>query len=82
MITQRCLIFQFQGSYLVLDDIMDNSEFRRGQPCWYRHNNIGLAAINDGNLLELCVYELLRIHFRGKTCYFDLLETLMDVCIF
>uniref|UniRef100_A0ABD2XAK8 Farnesyl pyrophosphate synthase n=1 Tax=Trichogramma kaykai TaxID=54128 RepID=A0ABD2XAK8_9HYME len=68
----------FQASFLVLDDIMDHSQMRRGQPCWYRQNNIGLAGINDGNLLESCSYQLLRTHFRGQPCYVDLLETLME----
>lgn len=30
----------FQAYFLVLDDIMDGSITRRGQPCWYRKVNV------------------------------------------
>ncbi|CAG5101344.1 Similar to FDPS: Farnesyl pyrophosphate synthase (Gallus gallus) [Cotesia congregata] len=49
-----------QAFLLIEDDIMDHSVTRRGQPCWYLNNNIGLSAINDGILLEQTVYQLLR----------------------
>ncbi|XP_024938655.1 farnesyl pyrophosphate synthase isoform X2 [Cephus cinctus] len=65
----------FQAYLLIEDDIMDNSKIRRGQPCWYLVNNIGLSAINDGILLEQTVYHLLRTNFRDKLCYVDLMET-------
>lgn len=60
---------------------MDRSTIRRGQPCWYLNNNIGLAAINDGILLEQTVYQLLRTHFKNKKCYLDLMETFHDVSL-
>ncbi|KAE8388266.1 isoprenoid synthase domain-containing protein [Aspergillus alliaceus] len=34
----------FQAAYLIWDDIMDKSEYRRGKPCWYRQDGVGLAA--------------------------------------
>lgn len=70
---------QIQAFFLVLDDIQDRSLFRRNQPCWYRHNDIGLAAINDAILLESAIYFLIRKHFKGKECYIDILETFQSV---
>merc|ERR1719295_2377013 len=31
---------------------MDGSITRRGQPCWYKRSDIGLAAFNDSIILE------------------------------
>lgn len=70
---------QYQAFFLVEDDIMDRSKTRRGQPCWYLQNNIGLAAVNDGLLLEQSIYQLLRIHFKDKPCYLDILEAFHEV---
>lgn len=75
----------FQAHFLVEDDIMDHSTTRRGQPCWYLHNNIGLAAINDGLILEQAVYQLLRMHFKTDKSYVNLIEafqeTTMKTCM-
>ncbi|XP_020292649.1 farnesyl pyrophosphate synthase isoform X3 [Pseudomyrmex gracilis] len=67
-----------QAFFLVIDDIEDGSLYRRNQPCWYRHNDIGLAAINDGLMMENVVYYLIRKYFKGKEYYVDLLETFQD----
>ncbi|XP_011175275.1 farnesyl pyrophosphate synthase [Solenopsis invicta] len=70
-------------SYLIIiDDILDQSLFRRGQPCWYRHDDIGLMAINDALLLESIVYFLIRKHFKGKECYDNLVETFQQDIVF
>lgn len=65
---------QLQAFLLVIDDIQDRSQLRRNQPCWYLHNDIGLAAINDGLMLEQAIYQLLYAHFKEKECYIDLVE--------
>ncbi|XP_072249464.1 farnesyl pyrophosphate synthase-like [Leuresthes tenuis] len=63
-----------QGFFLVADDIMDGSVTRRGQPCWYKKDGIGLDAINDTLLLEASVYRLLSKHCRNQPFYIHLLE--------
>nr|XP_020462776.1 farnesyl pyrophosphate synthase isoform X1 [Monopterus albus] len=63
-----------QAFFLVADDIMDTSVTRRGQPCWYKRDGIGLDAINDSFLLEGSVYRLLRRHCRDQPYYVHLLE--------
>lgn len=68
-----------QAFLLMIDDIQDHSEMRRNQPCWYLYNDIGLTAINDALMLEMCIYQLLKKHFKTKECYLDLLEQFLSV---
>ncbi|XP_006881925.1 PREDICTED: farnesyl pyrophosphate synthase-like [Elephantulus edwardii] len=51
-LTVGCCVELLQAFFVVLDDIMDSSLTRRGQPCWYQKPGIGLDAINDAMLLE------------------------------
>ncbi|KAG8430886.1 hypothetical protein GDO86_019798 [Hymenochirus boettgeri] len=67
-----------QAFFLVADDIMDNSVTRRGQPCWYRKEGIGLEAVNDSFLLESSIYCILRRYCRGKPYYLNLLELFLE----
>ncbi|GFY99303.1 farnesyl diphosphate synthase 1 [Actinidia rufa] len=68
-----------QAYFLVLDDIMDNSQTRRGQPCWYRLPKIGMIAVNDGIVLRNHIPRILKKHFRGKPYYVDLLDLFNEV---
>ncbi|XP_050425247.1 farnesyl pyrophosphate synthase isoform X2 [Adelges cooleyi] len=70
-----------QAFLLVMDDIMDNAITRRGRPCWYRHNDIGLVAINDGILLEQGLYQIIKKYFRDKPYYCYILELFHDVTL-
>ncbi|CAJ0578387.1 unnamed protein product, partial [Mesorhabditis spiculigera] len=63
---QRLLVAQtavaiemLQAYFLVLDDIVDGSETRRGQPCWFRRPDVGITAINDALLLEVFMDEVI-----------------------
>ncbi|ORY93830.1 farnesyl pyrophosphate synthase [Syncephalastrum racemosum] len=68
------LVEFLQAFFLVSDDIMDSSITRRGQPCWYRKEGVGMVAINDAFLLESCVYLFLKKYFKGTDYYIDLVE--------
>ncbi|CAL8143177.1 unnamed protein product [Orchesella dallaii] len=68
-----------QAFFLVSDDIMDGSETRRGRPCWYKVDNLGLAAVNDAILLEATIYQILKKHFRNKSYYAKIMEVMHDV---
>lgn len=68
-----------QAFFLVADDVMDESESRRGQPCWYKLPKVKLIAINDSFLLESFVFQILRTHFGTEPFYPAMLELLLDV---
>lgn len=68
-----------QAFFLVSDDIMDSSITRRGKPCWYREEGVGMIAINDAFLLESTIYILLKKYFRSHPAYVDLLELMHEV---
>ncbi|CAH1785976.1 unnamed protein product [Owenia fusiformis] len=68
-----------QAFFLVADDIMDKSELRRGKPCWYKKESVGMNAVNDAFQLEMCVYDMLKRHFRDQPYYVDLLELFHEV---
>lgn len=67
-----------QAFFLVADDVMDDSQTRRGQPCWYKVKEVGLIAINDAFLLESFVFQILRQHFDGEL-YGHLVDLMIDV---
>jgi len=67
-----------QAFFLVEDDIMDGSITRRGRPCWYKNEKVGMIAINDGIILEACIYNILKRHFRDHASYVALLELFHD----
>lgn len=68
-----------QAFFLVSDDIMDSSITRRGQPCWYRQEGVGLIAINDAFLLEGSIYTILKKYFRTHPAYIDIVELFHDI---
>lgn len=63
-----------QAFFLVADDVMDKSITRRGKPCWYKKDGVGLIAINDAFYLENCVYVILKKHFKQEEYYTDVLD--------
>jgi farnesyl diphosphate synthase len=68
----------FQAAYLIWDDIMDSSEYRRGQPCWYRRDGVGLSAVNDAYLIKSSIMVLLRQYFSDHADYGQLMELFQE----
>ena len=68
-----------QTCHIIIDDILDNANMRRNQPTW--HVKVGLGAINDGLILETCIYKLIKKHFKSKNCYTDIVDILLKVSI-
>lgn len=68
-----------QANLLILDDITDGSTTRRGQPCWYLTEDIGLSAVNDALIIQESLYYVLKKHFSHLECYPKLMETFHDV---
>ncbi|KAJ7686678.1 farnesyl-diphosphate synthase [Mycena rosella] len=68
------LYVSLQAFFLVMDDVMDKSITRRGQPCYYRVPGVGTISVNDAVLLESAIYQLLKAHFREDAYYVDLME--------
>jgi len=56
-----------QAHFLVEDDIMDQSETRRGKPCWYKHPGVTTEmAINDGLILLAWCTIMIQHFFKGN----------------
>ncbi|KAI9183557.1 Farnesyl pyrophosphate synthetase [Blastocladiella emersonii ATCC 22665] len=68
-----------QACFLVADDIMDQSHTRRGKPCWYRVEGVGLNAVNDALILEGHIFRFVKKHFRAMPYYADLVDLLHEV---
>ncbi|KAH3887522.1 farnesyl pyrophosphate synthase-like [Dreissena polymorpha] len=72
-------IEMLQAFFLVADDIMDQSLTRRGKPCWFRKENVGLVAVNDAVYLESCIYQLLKCYIRDQPYYVNILELFHEI---
>lgn len=68
-----------QAFFLVADDVMDASQTRRGQPCWYKLDHVKNIAINDAFLLESYVFTMIQNHFGKEPYYLQLLEVFIQV---
>jgi farnesyl diphosphate synthase len=81
-VNELCILgwlVQFQTSYiLICDDIVDNSDTRRGQPTWWRRPEIGYTAVSDAFIINFCIYYLLRKYFEKHPAYMDLVHQFQD----
>merc|ERR1719253_334439 len=57
---------------------MDDSQTRRGQPCWYKHKHVGKIAINDAFMIEMLVFRTLKRHFWQEPYYHQLVDLFQE----
>lgn len=69
----------YSSVFLMTDDIMDGSEKRRGQKCWYKMDDVGYCAINDSMMIENGIYFLLKKYFAEKEYYNAIVELFHEV---
>lgn len=55
-----------QACFLVADDLMDASVTRRGQPCWYKREDVQMDAVNDALIVESLIFFLIEEHFKSE----------------
>lgn len=58
---------------------MDNSLTRRGMPCWYKVEQVGVGAINDALLVQSSMFSILKKYFHDKPYYTNVLEMFNEV---
>lgn len=64
---------------MIIDDVLDSSVTRRGVPCWYKKDGIGLNAMNDAILLEKGLFNVLRKYFSSSKGYIHMIELFHDI---
>jgi farnesyl diphosphate synthase len=71
-----------QSHFLVADDMMDQSETRRDNPCWYKLPDIQYDAVNDAIILESFLYFLLKHYFNSNLKqYCELVDLFHEVSL-
>ncbi|KAF7274745.1 farnesyl pyrophosphate synthase isoform X2 [Rhynchophorus ferrugineus] len=75
-----CVEF-LEAFFIMTDDVMDNSELRRGAPCWYRQPGVGLSALNDAIMIENAIYGLMKRHFRHHPAYLTMMELFHETAL-
>ncbi len=70
-----------QACFLVADDIMDKSQTRRGQPCWYLVPTVQMDAMNDTLIIESFMYHLLETYVTDKDTYLTVLKLFQNVSL-
>lgn len=54
--------------------MLDGSQTRRGKPCWYKVEDVGMMAVNDALMVENCIYYILKKNFDHQPYYVKLME--------
>lgn len=68
-----------QVAHLIIDDIVDGSEIRRGKPCWHKLKDVGSIAVNDIMLFSNGAHLILKRYFGHLPCYLNMMNLLHEI---
>ena len=66
---QNCYCFQLSCSMVIIDDIIDNGDTRRGKHCWYLNEDVGLRGLYDAILIYSTINDTLKQKFFNSHKY-------------
>ncbi|KAI5633753.1 polyprenyl synthetase domain-containing protein [Phthorimaea operculella] len=71
----------FHTNQLLQNDIMENTQSRRGMPTWHTRPEVGLSGINDAALVQSAMFSTLKRHFGAKPYYKNVLEMFNEMLV-
>ncbi|XP_061720526.1 farnesyl pyrophosphate synthase [Cydia pomonella] len=71
----------FHAHQLLMNDIIEGREMRRGAPSWHRRPEVGLNGINDAILVQSAMYSTLKRHFHAKPYYKNVIEMFNEMLL-
>ncbi|XP_026273985.2 farnesyl pyrophosphate synthase-like isoform X3 [Frankliniella occidentalis] len=63
-----------QGYVVIIDDLVDAAELRRGLPAWHTLPGVGVHAVNDAFLVHTAMNKVLHRYFHTEPSYVRLFE--------
>ncbi|KAK9886201.1 hypothetical protein WA026_015720 [Henosepilachna vigintioctopunctata] len=66
---------------LIIDDILDNSEKRRGKTSWFKIDTVGLNALNDATLIQMSIFKLLYKQLSNHAHYKELVNVFVEATL-
>ncbi|XP_054158372.1 uncharacterized protein LOC128956682 [Oppia nitens] len=62
----------------MLDDVMDRSVTREGQPCWYTLPTVGMSAINDSTIVLSAINKIIKLYFSDHQNYVEIVHCVQE----
>ncbi|XP_054156698.1 uncharacterized protein LOC128955086 [Oppia nitens] len=62
----------------ILDDVMDGSDTRRGQPCWHTLPTVGMSALNDSTIVLSAIYKIIKLYFSDHQNYVEIVHCVQE----
>lgn len=66
---------------MISDDIIDACSTRRGVPCWYNLDGVGIAGFNDALMIENGLYLILKKYFGNHSAYIPIMDLFHDMAL-